>query len=1387
MKRGTKLIAWTVLATLLGGAALLLFGLHQPAQTPEQRRAEIYTTHELAVLGILSNPTNAVRIGNIPDSPPIDFREGSGERKGLTWDHARLVEEELGIRFVRVETADWEQDLLDGKIDLVGSVQRTPDRTTRFNFSKPYWKIKFFILARKDSAALLSLDDMHGQKVAVVKGAAIHDHLLEKKRADPGKFGYDLLPVKDVPTGMRLVSEGRADAMVADGAVSRYHMPRLGVDLRVAGEVDYSWNLAYAVRTNGLLTATMIDAAQAQVSEKQLDQIEQLWPTLPRFAEVDKLLLVKVIVTSLLLTLLAIGLVLFWNQKLRRRVSQHMRELGRARESHAQAARALGRSEERFRVLVESSSDMIWETDQYGTYTYVSPRVRDILGYTPEEMVGQSCFSLMVPHDAARKMAELRKSEATTIIDCETATYVHKKGRPVILESSGMAYAGNTGELAGFRGVSRDITDRIENENALRRSEERFRNLVETTSDWIWEVDTEGRFTYASPQVGDLLGYAPADLMGKHFTSPMPPPEAKAVRRLFGEVLNQGASIQSLVTTNLHRSGRTVMLETSAVPFYDKEWNIQGYRGIGRDITDRVAAEKQLEFERNLFRSFMQHAPDLIYFKDREGRFIEVNAAKAEELHLEPEAVVGRTDFDFLPEEEARQRYDDELGIMRSRTALQKEEMATTPDGVRWYFTTKVPRYDEEGEVVGTFGTSWDVTHRKLAEEQLRQLRALLSNTIDSMPSVLVGVDAEGNVIQWNRQAESVAGRLSSESLGQPLRSVFPQLGAEMVKVERAIRERRVQKEERLPVQENDRTRYRDITVYPLLEGETEGAVIRVDDVTDRVMIENSIRNIVEGVASVGRRFFDSMVVQLAKTLDADFTFIAEFSDETHERIRAIAAAEGGVARPGFEYDLARTPCAAVVAGDRCIHIDQASRKYPEMEMLRTMGIEDYIGIPLVDSEKRSLGLMVAMYRKPVERFGFAADIMQVFAGRTAAELERLQATKQLVALRNLLENIIDSMPSILVGVDADGRVMQWNREAENITGIDASHAQGLPLLRVFPDFGSEMSRLLDAVGQQASQHHERVPCSIRGEQRIVDVTVYPVTADGSEGAVIRVDDVTDRVRIEEMMVQSEKMMSVGGLAAGMAHEINNPLAGILQNLQVMRNRLTHETGRNIEAARQAGTTLEAIRAYMEARGLIGMMDTISEAGRRAAKIVDNMLSFSRKDEAHFAPNNLEEIIERSIELASNDYNLKKRFDFRHIRIVRDYAPLEPIPCEGSQIQQVLLNLLSNSAQAMAGRTEGAPDPQITIRLRKEHDMARIEVEDNGPGMDAETRKRVFEPFFTTKEVGHGTGLGLSVSYFIITENHGGSMGVVSSPGRGACFTVRIPFERRVVRQGLRL
>ncbi|MDZ8118711.1 PAS domain S-box protein [Pontiella agarivorans] len=1376
MKVLTKVLIWTVIIASLVTAAALLYGElpHAPAQVELTRKEFLW----------LKKNGNHIRYAPLPGSPPLDYIDANGEHQGLTSDYIREIERRIGVDFIEVQCGSWKEilkKLENHEIDMVGSVQNTRERKEFLCFTEPYQRVGNIILTRKARKGRFSLDTLQNMSVAVVDGSATLDYIREKHPE------YNLIPVPDASTGFRMVSFNGTDAMVTDIGVASYTMEQLGIsNLRVAGNIDYPWELCIASRKDWPHLNTILNKALATIDRTERETIKKRWITLDDNLYIPHDFYLRIIGIALLVTLLTIGSIIFWNRTLRKEVSRHSTELGQVRQRQELTSRALGESEERFRMLVESSNDMIWEMDLYGAYLYVSPKVQDILGYTPEELQGRNSLSLMIQMDSARNMEALRTCTANSVIDCEINTYIHKKGHRVILESSGRAFANANGHLAGFRGVSRDITERIESENALRQSEERFRNLVETTSDWIWEVDVEGRYRYASPQAAELLGYTAEELIGQHFTALMPPTEGLETTAQFESALAQGSPVHSLLTTNRHKSGRTVVLETSAVPFYDHNWNILGYRGISRNITDRVTTEKQLKFERNLFRSFMQHAPDLIYFKDAEGRFIEVNAAKAKELHLAPEDLIGRTDFDYLPEEQARIRFEDEQEVMRTRQPIKKEELASTAEGDRWYLTTKVPRYDEEGHVIGTFGTSWDITYRKLAEEQLRQLRALLSNTIDSMPSILVGVDAIGRVMQWNRQAEERTGLLPIDTLGAPLRKVYPELGREMSKVERAIRERKTQKEERIPVQHGGRMRYHDITVYPLLEGREEGAVIRIDDVTDRVMIEDSIRNIVEGVSTVGRSFFSSMVDQLAKTLGADLTYISEFIDDSRETMRTIAVSVRGESGENFDYELQNTPCEAVLQGENRVHFAEAPDLFPKIKLLQDMGVHSFIGIPLVDSEKQALGIMVALYRKPVEQADFAASILQVFAGRTAAELERLQATKELVALRNLLENIINSMPSIIIGLDSEGHVMQWNDQAEKLTGTDAQLAHGQPILQVFPDLGNDMNAIFKAMHQQDIQRHEHVHCTINAEPRIIDVTVYPITSDGSEGAVIRIDDVTDRVRIEEMMVQSEKMMSVGGLAAGMAHEINNPLAGILQNLQVMKNRVSDATERNTEAAEKAGTSFEAIHAYMKERDILQMMDTVSEAGRRAAKIVDNMLSFSRKDDAHFLPNDLAGIIERSIELASNDYNLKKRFDFRHIKIVREFENIPEIACEGSQIQQVLLNLLGNSAQAMAGN-DRQKDPQITIRLKLEDKMVLIEVEDNGPGIDAETRKRVFEPFFTTKDVGHGTGLGLSVSYFIITENHNGTMNLSSSPGMGARFSIRIPHEHRVERWGLRL
>jgi signal transduction histidine kinase len=242
-----------------------------------------------------------------------------------------------------------------------------------------------------------------------------------------------------------------------------------------------------------------------------------------------------------------------------------------------------------------------------------------------------------------------------------------------------------------------------------------------------------------------------------------------------------------------------------------------------------------------------------------------------------------------------------------------------------------------------------------------------------------------------------------------------------------------------------------------------------------------------------------------------------------------------------------------------------------------------------------------------------------------------------------------------------------------------------------------------------------------------------------------------------------------------MAHEINNPLGIIAQAVQNVQRRLSTDLPVNRELAAELGFSLEQARIYLEKRQILQFLDSIQQAASRAARIVSNMLQFSRQSSTTKQPEYLAQIVERALELAANDYDLKKKYDFRSVEIVREYQPEMPaVPVVAVEIEQVLLNLLRNAAQAMMENPEGK-SPRIVLRLWQEGRYGVLEVEDNGPGIPEALKRRVFEPFFTTKEPGVGTGLGLSVSYMIITTSHGGRIGVESTPGAGTCFTIRLP------------
>ncbi|WP_462327454.1 PAS domain-containing sensor histidine kinase [Desulfobaculum sp.] len=414
---------------------------------------------------------------------------------------------------------------------------------------------------------------------------------------------------------------------------------------------------------------------------------------------------------------------------------------------------------------------------------------------------------------------------------------------------------------------------------------------------------------------------------------------------------------------------------------------------------------------------------------------------------------------------------------------------------------------------------------------------------------------------------------------------------------------------------------------------------------------------------------------------------------------------------------------------------------------------------------------------RPIMRDGLAIGMVGVARDAT----ERVHAANEIERLRKLLANIVNSMPSVLVGVDGDGVVTQWNRQAERETGTSAEEAIGQSIEAVFPRIQRQMDRVRKALREREVQASSKAASIHNGRTVYEDVTVYPLVTNGVEGAVIRIDDVTERVRIEEMMIQTEKMLSVGGLAAGMAHEINNPLGIILQSAQNLERRMSPDLVRNVEVAQECGVDLAAVQRYMIERRVDTYVAAIKEAGQRAARIVHNMLDFSRKSESALAPCDINALLDRVVELASSDYDLKKRYDFKLIEIVREYQDgLPDIVCTQTEIEQVILNLLKNAAQAMAETTHGR-QPRITLRTRQEDDSVRIEVADNGPGLKKEHRKRVFEPFFTTKAPGVGTGLGLSVSYFIISQNHYGTFHVESTEGGGATFVICLPRDREAM------
>ncbi|ACL03334.1 Histidine kinase [Desulfatibacillum aliphaticivorans] len=394
---------------------------------------------------------------------------------------------------------------------------------------------------------------------------------------------------------------------------------------------------------------------------------------------------------------------------------------------------------------------------------------------------------------------------------------------------------------------------------------------------------------------------------------------------------------------------------------------------------------------------------------------------------------------------------------------------------------------------------------------------------------------------------------------------------------------------------------------------------------------------------------------------------------------------------------------------------------------------------------------------------------------------------EELEVSEHRFRSMIEQSPMVIELYDPKGNLLQTNKVQKDTWGAYGPVAGAefnilaSPAMRKLPIFPS-IQKVFKGEGGFLEEW------SLRGGEdgpedgeRYYRSRIYPIcTATGKlSNVVIMHEDVTKDRRSEEILIQSEKMVSLGALAAGMAHEINSPLAGVVQNAQVLIQRLTKPMAANEKAAQKIGFNLDSLFAYMEAREIPRILDSIREEGMRVAKTVRNMLSFSRQSGSEADVYDLRALMRETVDMARSDYDLKKRFNFRNMEVREHFSPeAAEVYCEPGQIQQVFLNILKNGAQAMAGaNTDPAQKPRFDIRIFPKGDRVVVEIQDNGPGIPSHVLEHIFDPFYTTKRKGEGTGLGLYLCTHIIRELHNGSIWVESEPGQGALFHISLPVE----------
>jgi two-component system NtrC family sensor kinase len=393
-----------------------------------------------------------------------------------------------------------------------------------------------------------------------------------------------------------------------------------------------------------------------------------------------------------------------------------------------------------------------------------------------------------------------------------------------------------------------------------------------------------------------------------------------------------------------------------------------------------------------------------------------------------------------------------------------------------------------------------------------------------------------------------------------------------------------------------------------------------------------------------------------------------------------------------------------------------------------------WLGAPLV-AGGRTLGAVSLSSDRPGSLGKAELTLVSAVLAQAAIALENARLVELLSSAKREWEKTVDAISQAICIVDAHGTVRRANRVFADLIQTSVTGIPGRPWLGLLPPAWSDP--VARAIAEPSANTVE-----IRAGERVLLLTAIPMAEQGS--AVLVFEDQTERRRLQEQLIQSEKMSAIGQLIAGVAHDLNNPLASVVGFSDFLA---------------EAGEVPASLQEPLQ---------VIRQEAERAATIVKNLLSFARSQEGERTRQPIRSLLDSTLVLLRNQLMAHKVE-----ATVEVEAGLPDVLVNANQIKQVFVNVINNASQAIAS---DAPSGRIWIVARRVHDAVAVSVTDSGPGMPDDVAARVFEPFFTTKPEGEGTGLGLSICQGIMKE-HGGRITLDTRPGSGATFTVELPIS----------